>query len=77
MLDDFYEPIRTGLKPFEIRVDDGRNFEVSDTLTLKPWTGKAYIKKAPLICTVSYITNWGQKPKTVVMAIIDVKLGGI
>lgn len=71
ILPGFYKPVKLGLKPFEIRVND-RDFKLHDELELREWsrypkeyefTGRA------LLATVSYITDWGQKPGTVVMGL--------
>lgn len=66
---EFFEAIRSGVKTFEIREND-RGFAVGDTLDLQEWsiqTGR-YTNRTERV-EVLYITEWGQPPGQVVMAI--------
>lgn len=66
----FFPALVSGAKPFEIRQDDGRGFEVGDLLILEEWnqdsqsyTGQKLFKQ------VTYITDFQQQPGYVVMGI--------
>ncbi len=65
----FFNEVHLGVKTFEIRKDD-RGFKVGDVLELREFlpatdrfTGRSCWRK------VTYITDFGQTPGTVVMAI--------
>ena len=66
---EYFQPVYDNVKKFEIRLND-RNYQVGDFLVLKEWnrhgefyTGRVAIRK------ITYITEYEQKPKYVVMGI--------
>lgn len=63
----FFEPVRTGEKPFEVRRND-RDFKTGDTLLLREWTGLKYTGEF-LVARITYITNYAQQDDYVVMGI--------
>ncbi|MGG0667826.1 DUF3850 domain-containing protein [Lederbergia citrisecunda] len=67
ILPEYFEPVRYGLKTFEIRKND-RDYHVGDTLILKEFKDECFtgnIVKA----VVTYITDYAQQDNYVVMAI--------
>ena len=66
---EFFWPVVTGEKPFEIRKND-RDFRVGDDLELLEWDPQAesYSGKNGLF-TVTYVTDFEQKPGYVVMGL--------
>ncbi len=69
----FFDAIKNGRKTFEIRIDD-RGFECGHTLNLREFnpligrfTGRSIKRK------ITYITDFEQKPKYVVMSIKPIK----
>lgn len=71
---EYYWPVVSGAKPFEIRKDD-RGYKVGEYLQLNeydPESGK-YSGNSELF-TVTYITDYAQQPGYVVMGIKPVKV---
>jgi ASC-1-like (ASCH) protein len=67
---EYFEPILSGLKTFEIRLND-RDYKVGDILILKEFIPETQIYSGRIItCKVSFITDFEQKPNYVVMSII-------
>ncbi len=71
---EFFDAIKSGDKTFEVRSND-RNFYVGDVLRLEAWdpTTALYVG-ASMDVLVTYMTSFGQKDGTVVMAIRPVKM---
>jgi len=68
---EYFSAVVTGEKTFEIRNNADRNFQVGDTLILKSWDGEFngnYVKR-----TVSYITDFEQKPGYVVLGLVGAR----
>jgi hypothetical protein len=66
---EYFEDVWEGRKTFEVREND-RNFQVGDVLRLREFepVGSVYSGRE-LRCRVSYMTDYGQKPYHVVMAL--------
>lgn len=67
ILPEYYEPVRLGIKTFEIRKND-RDYAVGDQLILSEYEGDSFTGNLS-IAVVTYITDFAQKPGYVVMAI--------
>lgn len=66
-LPEFFDRVIDGSKNFEIRRDD-RGFQVGDKLVLEEWDGlNRRYTGAATERTVTYITNFAQRPGFVVM----------
>lgn len=68
---EYFSAVVTGEKTFEIRNNADRNFQVGDTLILKSWDGEFngnYVER-----TVSYITDFEQKPDYVVLGLANTR----
>ncbi|WP_239256665.1 ASCH/PUA domain-containing protein [Listeria ilorinensis] len=63
----FFEPVRAGDKPFEIRKND-RDFKIGDSLLLCEWTALKYTGEF-LVARITFITNYAQQDDYVVMGI--------
>lgn len=66
---EYFAAVVTGEKTFEIRNNSDRNFQVGDTLVLKSWDGEFngnFVER-----TVSYITDFEQKPGYVVLGLAN------
>lgn len=66
---EYFAAVVNGEKTFEIRNNTDRNFQVGDTLILKSWDGKFngnFVER-----TVSYITDFEQKPGYVVLGLAN------
>lgn len=67
ILPEFYVPVVTGIKTFEIRKDD-RCFEVGDFIKLREWTeGEGYSGNS-VEGVITYITNYNQAEGYVVFS---------
>ena len=57
-----FEAVRNGIKPFELRRDDGRGFERGDRLLIKEWDAFRHIftgrKIGAEIGYVCRVTDW-------------------
>ncbi len=71
--DKFYWKLYDGTKTFEIRKND-RNFQVGDILYIRAYDREKaeYMDFPQLTFTVTYITDYEQKPEYVVMSIVRV-----
>lgn len=67
ILPEYFEPVRYGLKTFEIRKND-RDFQVGDTLLLKEYEDGNFTGNM-LRAVINYITAYAQQDNYVVMAI--------
>lgn len=66
----FFDEIKSGAKTFEIREND-RGYAVGDLLHLREYDpGKQQFSGRETFVRVTYITDWQQRPGTVVMAIV-------
>jgi len=67
----YFQAIVDGLKTFEIRVND-RGFTVGDQLYLQEWDPScgAYTGRNHWV-RVTYMTDWHQQPKHIVLAIVS------
>ncbi|WP_204807510.1 ASCH/PUA domain-containing protein [Aeromonas veronii] len=68
---EYFAAVVNGEKTFEIRNNDDRNFQVGDTLVLKSFDGEFngnFVER-----TVSYITDFEQKPGYVVLGIVGAR----
>ncbi|MEI4932442.1 ASCH/PUA domain-containing protein [Aeromonas caviae] len=66
---EYFAAVVNGEKTFEIRNNDDRNFQVGDTLVLKSFDGEFngnFVER-----TISYITNFEQKPGYVVLGMAN------
>lgn len=66
---EYFAAVVTGDKTFEIRNNADRNFQVGDTLLLWEWNGGFTGRTAER--TVSYITDFEQKPGYVVLGLAN------
>lgn len=64
----YFEPLINGLKPFEIRENRDRNFQIYDVLVLREHDIHGYSGRES-IQLVTYITDYEQKPGYVVMGL--------
>jgi hypothetical protein len=69
----FYEAVAAGLKPFEVRQETDRTYEVGDTLCLREWvpTDEVYTGRQ-CWAVVTYVLRgreWGLSPLTAVLGI--------
>lgn len=67
ILPEYFNPVRLGLKSFEIRNND-RDYRVGDTLLLKEYENGNFTGNM-VKAIVTYITDYAQQPGYVVMAI--------
>ena len=68
-LPEYYQAVRSGKKTFEIREND-RGFAVGDSLMLREWDpSRAAYTGRRLTVTVTYLTDFEQKPGFVVLGI--------
>lgn len=68
---EYFAAVVNGEKTFEIRNNADRNFQVGDTLVLKSWDGEFngnFVER-----TISYITDFEQKPGYVVLGIVGAR----
>jgi hypothetical protein len=54
---EFFEPLRTGEKRFELRKEDGCAFRVGDTLRLREWSKEAGCTGRELSMDVRYLIS--------------------
>lgn len=74
---EYFQEVKWGAKPFEIREND-RDFQVGDTIVLREWhRGKREYTGDELARTISYMTDWEQKPGYVVLGIPEARSTGI
>lgn len=74
-LPEFFQPIKSGIKQFEIRLDD-RKFMVGDTLILQEYTKEKGYTGDEQYRTVTYTLTgerWGIKPGYIIMGIKPVR----
>ena len=72
---EFFQPLLSGEKPFELRKDD-RGFRAGDTLLLKEWTQRGGYTGREVTAMVTYVlSGFGLKDGWVVMAIKPVGVG--
>lgn len=75
ILPTYYEAVKAGLKPFEVRSIKDRTFAVGDMLRLREYDGKEYTGRT-LLVSVTYILaggNYGIDPD---YAVLGIKLLG-
>lgn len=66
-LPEFFKMVVTDVKTFEIRRND-RGFKVGDYLSLQEFAQDRFTGRKCLVI-VTYLTDWDQKPGTVVMGL--------
>lgn len=64
---DYFNPVRLGVKTFEIRKND-RDFQVGDSLLLKEYANETFTGNMVKVL-VTYLTGYAQQDDYVVMAI--------
>lgn len=69
---EFFEPIASGIKTFEIRKND-RDFKVNDEITLHEVTEDGLFTDRSLNFKITYICDYEQKPGYVVFSIEPIK----
>ncbi|EOH55927.1 hypothetical protein UA3_01110 [Enterococcus faecium EnGen0263] len=71
ILPEFFEPVTSGRKQFEIRKND-RDFKVGDQLALREWSGEKYTGDL-FKAEITYITDYAQHDGYVVLGIRGVE----
>jgi len=70
----YYEPVESGMKPFEIRQND-RGFQVGDKLVLREWVledycpDTGYYTGRECTLTITYMTDFYQATGYVVLGV--------
>lgn len=68
-LPQYFEPVCTGVKTFEIRNND-RGFNTGDTVTLQEWDNRKRSYTGNTVeVEITYVTNYEQQPGWVVFGI--------
>ncbi|WP_373232123.1 DUF3850 domain-containing protein [Cohnella sp.] len=73
---EFFQAVKSGAKTFEIRLND-RDYQTGDTLVLQEFIpmgeqiGGGQFTGDRLIRSISYMTDWEQKPGYVALGITD------
>lgn len=68
IVEPYYSAVKSGVKTFEIRKND-RNFQVGDTVILRPWNSEQGYHGESLRRKIEYITSFEQKKGYVVFSI--------
>lgn len=71
ILTEYFEPVISGRKRFEIREND-RDYKIGDRLILREWTGESYTGDS-YKAEITYITDYAQQDGYVVLGIIGIK----
>lgn len=67
----FFEEVKAGNKPFEIRYND-RDYQTGDILVQRHWVPESgYSSEKPIRNKIGFLTNYEQKSGYVVFGLLD------